>query len=107
MEDRIRCGKDTGIERIPSRDFAINAVWLELALTAIDLIAWTQSMLVEGELARAEPKALRYRLLHIPARVTRGQRRCFLRLPQCWPWARQLAAAFAALHRLPEPILDG
>jgi hypothetical protein len=39
VEDRIRCGKHTGLCRFPSRMFAINAVWLELALTACDLIA--------------------------------------------------------------------
>ncbi len=65
VEDRIRCGKDTGFGRFPSRTFAINAVWLELALAGIDLLAWTQTILVDGELARCEPKALRYRLLHV------------------------------------------
>jgi hypothetical protein len=33
----------------------------------------------EGELRRAEPKTLRYRLLHTAARITRGQRKVFLR----------------------------
>lgn len=33
----------------------------------------------EPDLARAEPKTLRYRLLHIAARITRGQRKTFLR----------------------------
>jgi hypothetical protein len=69
VEDRIRCGKHTGLGRFPSRMFAINAVWLELALTACDLIAWTQTILLHGELARCEPKALRYRLLHVAART--------------------------------------
>lgn len=39
---------------------AINAAWLELALCGIDLIAWTQHLLLHGELAQAEPKKLRY-----------------------------------------------
>jgi hypothetical protein len=42
-----------------SRIFAINAVWLELALTGIDLLAWTQALLLDGDLAAAEPKKLR------------------------------------------------
>jgi hypothetical protein len=41
IEDRIRCGKDTGFGHFPSREFAINTAWLQLALTAIDLLAWT------------------------------------------------------------------
>jgi hypothetical protein len=39
VEDRIRCGKDTGFGRFPSRVFAINRAWLQLALTGIDLLA--------------------------------------------------------------------
>jgi hypothetical protein len=37
-----RCDKDTGFGRFPSRIFTLNQAWLELALTAIDLLAWTQ-----------------------------------------------------------------
>jgi hypothetical protein len=50
--------------RFPSRRFAINTAWLACTLTAIDLIAWTQTILLtdQPELARAEPKTLRYRL---------------------------------------------
>lgn len=43
----------------------------------------------------------RYRPLHVAARLTRGQRRTYLRLAASWPWAPQLAAAFAALRRIP------
>jgi Transposase DDE domain group 1 len=104
VEDRIRCGKHTGLGRFPSRMFAINAVWLELALTACDLIAWTQTILLDGDLARCEPKTLRYRLLHVAARITRGQRRVFVRIAEHWPWRHELAAAFARLAALPQPL---
>jgi len=86
VEDRIRTGKDTGLGHLPSRHQNINDVWTELAL-----LAFTQSMLLisEPELHRAEPKTLRYRLLHVAARITRGQRKVFLRLadtgPGRWP----------------------
>ena len=66
-------------------------------MLAVDLIAWTQHLLLHGDLAKAEPKTLRYRLLHVAARLTRGQRRCWLRIQRSWPWARELAAAFARL----------
>jgi hypothetical protein len=68
----------------PSRPFAVNTAWLELALTAIDLIAWTQHLLLDGDPANCEPKALRYRLLHTAARITHGQRRTYLRLVHHW-----------------------
>jgi hypothetical protein len=103
VEDRIRTGKDTGYGRFPSRHFPINAVWLELALTATDLLAWTQTTLLDGELATAEPKKLRYRLLHVAARITRGQRRVWIRIDTDWPWAPDLAAAFTRLATIPAP----
>jgi hypothetical protein len=46
VEDRIRCAKDTGLGRLPSREMAINAAWLELVLTATDLTAWLQTSLL-------------------------------------------------------------
>jgi hypothetical protein len=103
VEDRIRCGKDTGFGRFPSRVFAINAAWLELALTGIDLLAWTQTLLLHGQLAVAEPKKLRYRLLHVPARITRSARRTRLRIAENWPWAADLVTAFTRLAELPIP----
>ena len=95
--------KDTGLDHFPSRSFAINAAWLTVVMLAVDLLAWTQHLLLHGHLAKAEPKTLRYRLLHVAARLTRGQRRCWLRIQRTWPWAHELAAAFARLAALPVP----
>ena len=105
VEDRIRQAQDAGLGRLPSKLFAINQVWLELALTAADLLAWTQTILLQHapELARAEWKTIRYRLLHAAARIARSGRRTWLRLQQSWPWALALARAFDALRRLPVP----
>lgn len=88
IEDRIRQAQDAGLGRLPSKLFAINAVWLELALAAADLLAWTQTILLghAPQLAKAEWKTIRYRLLHTAARITRTARRTFLRLQQDWPW---------------------
>ena len=104
VEDRIRTGKDSGFGRFPSRVFAINQAWLQLALTGIDLLAWTQTLLLQGELAVAEPKKLRYRLLHVAARITRSARRTQLRIAENWPWATELVDAFTRLGTLPRPI---
>jgi hypothetical protein len=86
VEDKIRTGKTTGFGRFPSRVFAINQAWLHLALTGIDLLAWTQNLLLDGDLAKAEPKKLRYRLLHVTARITRTARRTRLAIAADWPW---------------------
>jgi Transposase DDE domain group 1 len=102
-EDRIRNGKQTGLENLPFRDFDHNQVWLEISLIAQDLIAWTQALTLDDELAVCEPKTLRYRLLHTAARLAFHARRATLRLQRTWPWAQALATAFARLAALPPP----
>ena len=72
-------------------------------MIAQDLSVWTQSLCLNGELASCEPKTLRYRLLHTAGRLAFHARRATLRLPRTWPWAHQLAAAFARLAALPPP----
>ena len=101
VEDRIRCGKDTGLRNLPFRGFQHNAAWLELALTAQDLLAWTQRLLLDGELAHCEPKRLRYRLLHVAGRLTEHARRLRLHLPREWAWRAALLDAFTRLRALP------
>ncbi|MCA1701021.1 MAG: IS1380 family transposase [Actinobacteria bacterium] len=103
VEDRIRCAREVGHENLPFRDFAHNEVWLELSLIAQDLIAWTKPLSLQGELARAEPKRLRYRLLHQAGRIARSGRKARLRLERSWPWAEALAAAFKRIRALPAP----
>jgi hypothetical protein len=61
VEDRIRNDKNTGLRNLPFRQFEHNQVWLQIVHLAHDLIAWTQRLLLTGDLARCEPKRLRYR----------------------------------------------
>jgi hypothetical protein len=42
---------------------------------------------------------------HVAARLTRGQRRLWLRIDRHWPWVTQLATAFARLAALPVPTV--
>ena len=76
---------------------------MEISLIAQDLIAWTQHLALDDELAVCEPKTLRYRLLHTAARLGFHARRATLRLQRNWPWTDALAAAFARLLALPSP----
>jgi hypothetical protein len=101
VEDRIRGAKATGLANLPFDRWRRNAVWLELVLAAQDLTAWAQGLLLDGALAVAEPKTLRYRLWHVAARIVRHARRVILRLQRSWPWAIELARAFARLRTLP------
>ena len=103
VEDHIRNDKDTGMRNLPFKDFEHNRVWLEIVRIAHDLIVWTQRLLLTGELARAEPKRLRYRLLHVAGRLAFHARSATLRIQASWPWAAELTNAFARLGALPAP----
>ena len=103
VEDRIRGAKATGLRNLPFDRWRRNAVWLELVLMACDLCCWTQALLLDGDLRVAEPKTLRYRLLHTAARIVRGQRKRKIKIPETWPWAHELAAAFRAAFALTAP----
>lgn len=102
-EDRIRCAKQMGLELLPFADFEMNAVWMELVLIAGTLVAWADLLVLRGELSGLEPKRLRYRALHTAGRLGFHARRATLRLERRWPWAEELAAAFARLRALPAP----
>jgi hypothetical protein len=101
VEDRIRAAKATGLRNLPFDRWRRNAVWLQLVLLALDLVVWTQALLLDGHLAVAEPKTLRYRLWHVAGRISRHARRLRLRLQRSWPWAADLVRAFSRLDALP------
>ena len=103
VEDRIRAAKNTGLGRLPSRQWAINSAWVQLVAIAADLIAWLQLLALDGDLAQAEPKLLRFRMLHVPARLTRSSRRRRLRIPSGWPWAAKIVDAFQRIMIIPAP----
>ena len=96
-ECAIRDSKDTGLANLPSADFAINQAWLALVLVAGDLLAWMKGICLEGELAKAEPKRLRFALLHAAGLIVRSARRLTLRIAAGWVWADELVTAFARL----------
>jgi hypothetical protein len=101
VEDRVRALKSTGLGNLPFAAFAPNQAWLEAALVAHDLTVWTQQLLFDGDHQVCEPKRLRYRLLHVAARLTHHARRLTLHLPADWPWAGAIAQAFKRLATLP------
>lgn len=103
VEDRIRHAKDSGLGRFPSRNFAINQAWLMLTQIAADLVAWLRLLALDGALAKAEPKALRYRMLHVPARLVRSSRRRRIKIPETWPWVADIVAVFARIAAIPQP----
>lgn len=102
-ENQIVDIKDTGLANLPFRDFEMNQIWLEIVTVAHDLLAWTKTLTLDGELAVARPKRIRNRILHVAGRLAFHGRKARLRLQTDWPWATQLAAAFRKLGQLPAP----
>ena len=102
VEDAIRTGKDTGPGHFPSFDYGINAAWLTAAMTGQILLAWLRLLALDGDLARAEPKTLRYRVLHTAARLVRGGRRRYLKIQATWPWADAITAAWQRIDAIPQ-----
>ena len=100
VENRIKNLKACGLERMPFTSFTANAAWMEMTLVAADLLAWLQALCLDGDLARAEPRTLRYRLLHVAGRITRAGRSTWLRLPAHWPWANEAHAAYERLAHI-------
>lgn len=95
-----RPGRPRSIPSRPFRAFQANAAWLELVLVGQDLLVWTQRLLLaDGELARCEPKRLRYRLLHVAGPLTRHARRLVLHLPRALAVAGRTPAGLRALTR--------
>ena len=89
----------TGLRNLPCRAFNENAAWLEVVLSAVDLVAWTKKICFADDpaLARCEIATFRYRVLHVAARITRGSRQVRLKIDKTWAWAAQIAEGF---HRL-------
>jgi hypothetical protein len=101
VEDRMKQFKACGARNLPSIDYDRNAAWLQLAALATSLTAWLRHLALDGELAKASTKTLRFRILSAPARLVSHARRRILKIPPGWEWSRNLAAAWdrrQALH---------
>jgi Transposase DDE domain group 1 len=102
VEDAIRTGKDCGIGKFPSTSLAMNMAWLAASLTAATLLAWLKLLALDGSLAKAEPKTLRYRILHAAARLVRGGRQRHLKIQATWPWSADITTAWERITALPQ-----
>jgi hypothetical protein len=100
VEDAIRTGKDCGIGKFPSESLAMNKAWMSASLIAATLLAWLKLLALDGSLARAEPKTLRYRILHAAGRLARGGRRRQLKISATWPWAAEITTAWRRISAL-------
>ncbi|MEU2718059.1 transposase [Streptomyces sp. NPDC007205] len=103
VESKIRDSKAEGLGLLPSRTMKVNSAWLLAVALATDLRAWLRLLALDDDLAKATPKTLRYRFLHVPALLVRGQRRRRLKIPHTWPCAKEIVQAFTRILALPHP----
>jgi hypothetical protein len=101
VEQRIEDAKALGLAKLPFRSFQMNEAWMQLVLAAQDILGYTKALTLTGDLAKAKPQTLRYRLLHQAGRLARSGRRTRLRLARNWPWATDLVTACRRLDALP------
>ena len=94
VEDHIRRLKDSGLERFPFVDLDANRARLAIVAFAADLVRWFQLDCLDGPLAIAEPKTLRWQLWHTPARIVRRARQQIVRILDDWPTADVLTRAY-------------
>ena len=90
---------------VAERQQETGTTWLAPSLAIPDnaatLLSWLRLIALDGGLARAGPKALRYRLLCTAVKLVRGGRRGPAEIPATWPWANAIAAAWARITALP------
>jgi hypothetical protein len=77
---------DGPLAHIPSGHFGANSAWILCAAIAHNLLR-AAATLAGARHAVARGATLRRKIVNIPARLARPQRRPLLHLPSHWPWA--------------------
>ena len=71
VENDVKQAKALGLNRWPSRHWAINVAWTQVVALAANLLACFRNLALQaGDLREAAPKLLRFRLLNVPGRLT-------------------------------------
>ncbi|AWT55012.1 TnpC protein [Mycolicibacterium smegmatis MKD8] len=79
---------DGPLTHMPSRRFGANSAWVLCAAISHNLLR-AAGVLAGGTHGVARGATLRRKIITIPARLARPQRRPILHLPSHWPWTQQ------------------
>ncbi len=95
---------DGPLAHMPSGHFGANSAWVLCAAIAHNLLR-AAATLAGDQHAAARGATLRRKIVNIPARLARPQRKPILHLPSHWPWAEAWLALWrntiGYLHRQP------
>lgn len=100
VEDHILRLKESGLLRFPFASLQANRAWIFVVALAADLVRWFQLLCLDGALAKARPKALRWSFLHAPGRLVRRGRRLVIRVLDHWPSADEIVRAHRRIAAL-------
>jgi hypothetical protein len=100
VEEHIARLKDSGLCRFPFSSLEANRNWLFSVCAAADLVRWFQLLCLDGDLAIARPKTLRWSFFHAPGRLVRSARREIVRILDGWPAAQALLVAYERIALL-------
>jgi Transposase DDE domain group 1 len=93
---------DGPLAHMPSGHFGANSAWILCAAIAHNLLR-AAGVLAGSAHAVARGSTLRRRIVNVPARLARPQRRPVLHLPTHWPWAKHWLALWHNLIGRPPP----
>lgn len=91
-ENRIKTLKSTGLGKLPYWSFAAKQAWANLAMFAVNLVAWLQLVVLPGghEASVWDLKRWRYRLFSMAGKLVSGGRQRRLLIPKNAPEAQLL-----------------
>ncbi|MCV7356074.1 IS1380 family transposase [Mycolicibacterium fluoranthenivorans] len=87
---------DGALAHIPSGRFGANSAWVLCAAIAHNLLR-AAGVLAGERHGRARGSTLRRRIVNVPARLARPQRRPALHLPSRWPWSKAWLALWRSI----------
>jgi hypothetical protein len=82
---------DGPLAHLPSGHFGANSAWVLCTAIAHNLLR-AAGVLAGNQHARARGSTLRRKIITVPARLARPQRRPVLHLPTHWPWSKHWLA---------------
>lgn len=101
VEDRIRCGKDTGFRSLP-----LTGLRHQRRVAGTRAHRYRPACLDENPSPTRRTRRRRAQETALPTttRPSRIGRRVWVRIAENWPWTAELTAAFTQLAALPQPI---
>ena len=101
MHDELKNGLAAAAP--PSQLFGANAAWFLINCIAYNLSSGLRATATDESLRTARLKQLRFRLLHVAARVARDRRKISVRFAASIAWVKQMMTLFDIFQLKTQP----